>query len=111
MRRMDERTPPPIACTLGPADHAARLAWIAALNAAALRGYRRDGARVDLVYDAAAAERVHEFVRRERQCCPFLDFTVRHRDGRLCVTIEATHQAAEAADDLFGGYTRGGPAA
>ncbi|RDH77660.1 hypothetical protein DVS77_14910 [Mycolicibacterium moriokaense] len=100
--------PPAIACALSGADYRDRLAWIAELNRAALRSYRRVGPHVELVYDSAAAPQVYEFVRRERTCCPFLEFAVRLEDGTLTVQIDAPDQAADAADALFQPYLIGG---
>jgi hypothetical protein len=96
--------PPPLACTLTPDDRRAQLAWLGELNASALRGYRREGARIELVYHPSAESGVREFVRRERQCCPFLRFTIRDAPDALVVAIEAPPEAADAADALFEPY-------
>ncbi|SRX93513.1 hypothetical protein MSP7336_01751 [Mycobacterium shimoidei] len=89
------------ACTLAFADYRQRLAWIAALNAAALRGYHREGSRIELAYDSAAAALVHEFVRAEQDCCPFLKFSVDQDEDTLVVTIVAPGEGGEAFDELF----------
>ena len=92
------------ACTLAANDHKDRMAWIEELNAAALRGYRREGLRIELMYDPSAAARVREFVDREQQCCPFLDFTMRHENGSFILVIDSPEDASEAADALFAPY-------
>lgn len=97
--------PTAIACRLGVADYEDRLAWIAELNVAALRDYRRDGRRIELTYEPSAAARVREFVRREQECCPFLEFTVRAETSAIKLTIEASHEAVEVADTIFAPYT------
>lgn len=99
----------PIACNLSAADYQDRVAWIADLNATALRGYRRDGRRVVITYDASAAQRVNEFVRRERQCCPFLEFDIDRRDHEVVLTIEAPAEVADHADVLFAPYAEAAP--
>lgn len=90
-----------IACNLASTDYRNRLKWIAQLNAAALRGYAREGTRIELTYDPAAAARVHEFVRGEQECCPFLEFTIHEDEKALIVTIEVPEDASDAADKLF----------
>ncbi|MGH3597512.1 MAG: hypothetical protein ACRDUT_16385 [Mycobacterium sp.] len=76
------------------------MAWIEQLNAAALRDHEREGSRIKLTYNPAAA-RVREFVRREQECCPFLEFTIHARENAVIVGIEAPAEASEAADELF----------
>lgn len=96
---------PRVACTLAEDDHKARLAWMAELNEVALLRYRRQGGRIELVYRRSAAAGVREFVDREQQCCPFLDFTVHDGDDVLTVVIETPAEFAAAADSLFMPYT------
>lgn len=64
----------PVACTLSGGDYRGRVAWLADLNREALLSYRHEHLRLELVYDAQAAERVAELVERERECCGFLSF-------------------------------------
>jgi len=94
-----------IACRLDVADYKDRLAWIAELNAAALRDYRSDGRRIELTYEPPAAARVRELVRREQECCPLLKFTARAETSAVTLTVEAPHEAAEAADTILAPYT------
>jgi hypothetical protein len=94
-----------VACTLGAADYKHRLAWIAELNTAALHDYRRAGARIELTYHPSAEARVRELVRREQQCCPFLDFSVRREDDVVMLEITGPEDVGDAADALFAPYT------
>ncbi len=96
-----------IACNLSATEYHDRIAWIEDLNKAALRDYRRDGRRIELGYGASEAVRVREFVQRERQCCPFLEFAVRRGDDRIVVTIVAPPEVGESADALFECYITG----
>jgi hypothetical protein len=99
-----------IACALAASDYKERLAWIEELNKAALRHYRRVGARIELAYDLTATARVQEFVRLEQECCPFLEFAVHEGEHEVVLVIEAPEDAREAADVLFGSYTSRGVA-
>jgi hypothetical protein len=100
-----ERKPSTVACALAAGDYTDRLAWIEDLNADALRNYRREGTRMELTYDPSAATLVREFVRREQQCCSFLDFTIRRETDAVIVEITAPEGTGEVADALFGTYT------
>jgi hypothetical protein len=92
---------PPVACTLAAGDYKARIAWIADLNAAVLRAYRRDDLRLELTYALDARDRVSEMVRREQGCCPFLTFEVcEARDG-VRLTIVVPERARDAVDGVF----------
>jgi len=91
-----------IACTLTPGDYKARLASIDELTRDALRSQTRRDLELELVYAAEAAERVREMVRKERDCCAFLNFELAERAGEIRLTIKAPERAREAADMLFG---------
>ena len=79
---------PPIACTLGAGDFKARLAWIAALNAASLRAERQDGLRLELTYAPEARGQVLDLIRREQECCAFLSFALDEDPSGLRLTVE-----------------------
>jgi hypothetical protein len=100
-----EKEPPVIACALAANEYKERSEWIQQLNAQALRGYRRNGSRIVLTYNASARATVREFVDRERVCCPFLDFTVSEHDAAITVTIATPDGLAPTADELFAPYT------
>jgi hypothetical protein len=91
----------PIACTLSAGDYRGRLAQIAALARDALRSYEKDGLVLHLSYDAAAAERVREMVRREQDCCAFLTFELQEEGEEIAVTISAPEEARIAAETMF----------
>ena len=91
----------PIVCRLSAGDYKESLRQIAELARDALRGYERNGLVLTLRYDAAAAERVREMVRRERDCCAFLTFDYREDDGDVVVTISAPPEAQVAAETMF----------
>ncbi len=54
-----------------------------------------------LRYDAAAAERVGEMVRRQRDCCAFLTFALSEEGDEIVVVISAPDEAEVAAQTLF----------
>ncbi|MEX1061323.1 MAG: hypothetical protein WED13_09930 [Methyloceanibacter sp.] len=91
----------PIACTLDIGGFKERLAWIAELNRDALRGHKQDGLVLQLRYDAKAADRVKDMVRREKQCCAFLRFDVRHEGDDVLLSITAPEEARVASETLF----------
>jgi hypothetical protein len=99
--RVDDRDEAPIACTLQPADYKDRLAWIAELARDGLLGASREDLRFDLKYSASVADRVRELVRREQQCCAFLNFELSEVDEGVHLTITAPERARDVADALF----------
>lgn len=99
---------PQIACTLGAAEHAGRMEWIADLNATALKSYRRDGHRIRLSYRPVAAAQARELVRRERQCCPFLHFSTEQEADAFAVIIDVPAGLGSVVDDVFASYVRPG---
>ena len=103
-------TPPPIACTLGAGDFQARVAWIAALNARALRNHRRDDLILHLTYAPNAAADIREMVSKERACCAFLDSAIWEDTTGLVLTITAPEDAREAAELVFEPFVAKTPA-
>jgi len=79
----------PIVCTLDVGGFKERLSWIAELNRDALRNHEQDGLALRLRYNAKFADRVIELVRREKQCCAFLQFELQHEGGDVLLTITA----------------------
>jgi hypothetical protein len=66
-----------------------------------MREKRRADLRLELTYAPEAAERVREMVRRERECCAFLDFKLQKEADAVRLTIVAPEGAREAAEMLF----------
>lgn len=97
-------TDAPIACTLGAGDFKARMAWLADLNARALAEYRRDGLTLHLKYRAEARDEVEDLVRKERECCGFLEFQVRQEGGFVDLAVTAPAGAEIAAQTLFNDF-------
>ncbi len=98
----------PIACTLGPGDHAQRLALMSALGADALVDARRDGAHAQLrfVADAGIRERLVAIASAEQECCAFLTMSVEDEPGRVKLTIDGPTGAAPVVEDLVDAFSR-----
>lgn len=90
-----------VACTLGPGDFNARVAALHELATRALQRSRRDDLVLDLTYDLAAFSEIQDLVAKEKECCAFLDFSLRRDAEGVHVTITAPQNATLAADDLF----------
>ena len=98
---MAEPTPLPIACTLTGASLAERGAWLRRLGRAALIDGARRGDRLELRFRPEAADDLQELVRAERECCPFLSFERRQRNGDLRLTVSGPPEAGTVLDDLL----------
>lgn len=100
---MDGRTSEaaPIACMLDAGDFKRRLAWIAALNRAALLGSRRDDLRLELSYAPHALDDVRQLMHREQQCCAFLHFDLHVEPDAIRLVVTAPEEAREAAELVF----------
>jgi hypothetical protein len=94
-------TPQTIACTLSAGDYRDRLQQITGLARDSLISHDRKGLVLTLRYDASAADRVKEMVRREQECCPFLNFTVREETSQIVVNVTAPEEAREASETMF----------
>jgi hypothetical protein len=94
----------PIACTLSPDQTEERLTEFHSLFAAHLVRLERPApTRLRLVLAEQAGEQaVRDLLARERQCCAFLDFTVRAAGGKLLADLEVPAEAGPALDGLAG---------
>ncbi len=100
---------PVIGCTLEPTELQVRLAWIAQLNAAALRNFRREDLRLELIYWPAAIEKVREMVQREQRCCAFLSFAIRQEQSVVKVLIQVPEGKREIAETVFESFLAKAP--
>ncbi len=92
-----------IACTLSPADMAARGEELREISRAALTGRTREASGVRLVYRPSETTEaaLGDLVRRERECCPFLDFRLDAHSERLTLEITGPSDAQEVLDAIF----------
>jgi hypothetical protein len=93
---------PTLACSLSPDERAERGRELRELARRALaRRERREGSVV-LTYRAApeVETALRDVIRREAECCPFLDFALAPGDGELSLRVSAP-AGAEAMLDLI----------
>ncbi len=90
-----------IACTLSAENFRERLEQNRALAHDSLRSHERQGLVLTLRYDASAAHRVREMLRREQECCAFLSFAVNEAAGQIVVKVTAPEEARVAAETMF----------
>lgn len=100
---------PPIACTLDGGGLKARMAWIADLNARALKESRHDDLRLELDYAPSALADVRKMIAQEQECCAFLSFDVTEGPDLITLAITAPETAREAAGLLFGPFQQKTP--
>jgi MerR family transcriptional regulator, copper efflux regulator len=87
--------PLPIACSLPAGDQAKRLEEMSSLSARLL-SVERDGGRGPVLrfeHDADTESRVSGIVAAERECCPFLDLSLRSEGSELCLSISGPEEA------------------
>jgi MerR family transcriptional regulator, copper efflux regulator len=95
----------PIACSLGAADLAGRLARMRAIGAAALLGVDRRPADATLRFRRSARADLEAIVAAEAECCPFLDMTLRDEAGAVALRIAAPPGAEAVLDDCVKALT------
>jgi hypothetical protein len=99
VRQMAE---PTYACSLTDEDLAARRReWRALDQRALVRAESRPDGRLVVYRGGEETARIlTALIEAERRCCPFLDFSVDRRDGKVHVTIGFAPEAREAAVEL-----------
>lgn len=91
----------PIACTLDAGDFKERAASIRDLARRSLLQSSRTPLTLTLTYEPQAADEVRDLVAKEKACCAFLSFDLKHNANGVFLTVTAPKSAAEAADALF----------
>lgn len=91
----------PMACTLGQADLASRLAAIRDLSARWLVNEEAGERSLTLKYRSEAFEELSRLVVLERDCCAFLKFDLSHDPQGVELRIEAPTDAGPFAPVLF----------
>ena len=102
---MTVERPLPIACSLSAADRAGRLEEMSSLSARVLSIERdRGGSLLRFERDRETESRISGIVAAERECCPFLDLTLRSEGSELSLSISGPEGAepviAEIVDAL-----------
>lgn len=91
----------PIACMLDGDSYRQRTAWIADLNARALKAARRDDLRLMLDYAPSAIADVRRLVAQEQACCAFLTFDLQSHPDALTLVVTAPEAARDAAETIL----------
>ncbi|RWX11872.1 hypothetical protein EHI42_23460 [Rhizobium hidalgonense] len=100
----DAKEEMPIACTLDAGDFKARTAQIEALAAQHLQRVSRQPLSIELTYATEALAELRDLVRKETECCAFLDFDLAETSEGIRLRITAPEAAREAADTLFANF-------
>jgi hypothetical protein len=93
----------PVACTLSGPQMSDRLVKFRELAARSLLGRTRaEGwVRLDFERSEATEAQVNDLIRREKECCPFLEFQIDDVAGRLSVTIVSPPEGQAVLDALY----------
>ncbi|HTR75952.1 MAG TPA: hypothetical protein VMH33_11935 [Solirubrobacterales bacterium] len=107
---MDES--PPIACSLAGAELRNRYRDLGRFGAENLvsRSSDGDGEVLRFRRSAESEKGLRAIVAAEEECCPFLDFDLRERDGELVLRIAAGEDGRQVAAGLAGAFDQGLPA-
>lgn len=100
---MDELT-----CSLGPVELRARRRDMEALARGALVEVERrpGGARLRYRAGVGVGEALAALVRRERECCPFLDLRVVSQPGAVVLEVSAPPEAQPTLDGMLESLSR-----
>ena len=93
----------PVACSLSPGEMAGRQQEARELARQALVGRERSdgGVRLEYRYSNEVDAAVRDLVRRERECCPFLELRVEAVADRVTVDISAPPDAQGVLDAIY----------
>jgi hypothetical protein len=100
-----------IACTLTPADLAARRGRWERIAARAVteRAQTADGLRVSFLPEPGAEQELRALAAAENQCCAWAEWTVEADDGQLVLTAHATGEGVAALHAMLTGLPPSGP--
>jgi hypothetical protein len=95
--------PEPVACTLSGPQMSERLVEFRELAARSLLGRTRaEGwVRLDFERSEATEAEIHDLIRREKECGPFLEFPVDEVAGRLSVMMLSPPEGQAVLDALY----------
>jgi hypothetical protein len=99
-----------IACTLTPADLAARRSrWEWLVRAMTERAETSDGLRICFRPEPGTQEELRVLAAAENECCAWAEWTVEADDGQLALTAHATGEGVAALHAMFTGLPQSGP--
>lgn len=97
----NEKTDAPIACTLDAVDFKTRTAQIEAIASRYLRHVSREPLAIELTYAHEALPELRDLVRKETECCAFLDYDLKDSRDGVHLRITTPEVASDVADTLF----------
>ena len=92
----------PIACSLNQAEQAERAEAARELVAASMLDSAVTETGASLRFRQDAEGPLQELIAAESECCPFLEFDLRPKDGALSLTVTGPEQARPIILGLFG---------
>ena len=92
----------PIACTLSAAEQRERAALAHGLVADSLIDSAVTDRGAILRFQPEAESELKQLIAAESECCAFLDFDLRRKDGALSLTVEGPPAAHPIIVELFG---------
>ena len=90
-------------CSLAPEEKDERGREIRRIATAGLLARSRDAQAVRLTYrpSDSTEEALRDLIRRERECCPFLDFELRSSVDELTLEISAPPSGSAVLDAIY----------
>lgn len=86
---MQAKADTPIACSLPSSAMEQRLVWIRRITASSLLSHQLDGTTLRLQYRAEALPELQRIVAQERECCPFLEYSLQRSTSAVHLSIDA----------------------
>jgi hypothetical protein len=92
-----------IACSLDEEGQRLRAGEFGELMREAAGPPMRAGHTVEVTFanGPGMRRRVEDLTAREKECCPFFDFSIREEEGMLVLTVDVPDEAAGILDSLF----------
>jgi len=96
-----ENQPSAVACHLDAASFQQRTRRFAVLNRESLLESHRLDMSLDLTYSLSATAELHDLVRLEEECCPFLCFRLQPGETSIKLSITVPESARDSVNMLL----------
>lgn len=90
-----------MACSLPSGALEQRLAWIRRITNSSLLSHQLDGTTLRLQYRAEALPDLQKIIMQERECCPFLEYSLQRAETAVHLTIHPREPLESDARWLF----------